>query len=165
MYLEDALEVLIEVLVGQATQFVEDPPNLYPTVGVRVSAAFGSDQKPLRPIAFVAYVLGVVVGVAQNEARLFGQLFDERRSYLVVRHVGRGEPRREWNPHPGHGDGQVQLPPIHPPVPARFGPSCLGIYGGVGYLAGFSVFLVPHSTSLALRGVLSPRRPLFPSSP
>src|SRR5215203_6222546 len=95
------------------------------------------------------------MSISQNEARLLGQLLDQRRSYLVVRYISRGEPRREWNPHPGHRDGQVQLPPIHPPVPARFGPSCLGIYGGVGYLAGFSVFLVPHSTFGSKWGAVS----------
>ena len=91
MYLEDALEVLIEVLIGQATQFVEDPPNLYPTVGVRVGTAFGGDQKPLGPLAFVAHVLGVVMSISQNEARLFRQHLDQERSYLVVRYIGRGE--------------------------------------------------------------------------
>ena len=78
MYLEDALEVFVEVLVGQATQFVEDTPNLNPTVGVRVGTAFGGDQKPLGPLAFLVHIRSVVVGVAQNEAGLFGQLFDER---------------------------------------------------------------------------------------
>ena len=29
VHLEDGLEMLVEVLVGQATQFVEDPPHLY----------------------------------------------------------------------------------------------------------------------------------------
>ena len=50
MYLKDALEVLIEVLIGQATQFVEDPPNLHSGIGVRVGSAFGGDQKPLCPL-------------------------------------------------------------------------------------------------------------------
>src|SRR5215216_5572448 len=84
------------------------------------------------------------MGVSQHEARLIGQLFDQRRSYLVVCHVGRGEPSREWNPHPGHGDGQVQLPPIDPPVPATLGPSCFCVYGSVRDHSGFLVLLVPH---------------------
>src|SRR5918998_2628789 len=93
VYLKDALEVLVEVLVGQAAQLVKDPPHLHPTVGVRVSATFGGDQKPLCLLAFLAYVLGIVMGVSQHEARLFRQFLDQRRSYLVVCHVGRGEPR------------------------------------------------------------------------
>jgi hypothetical protein len=74
---------------------------------MRVGSSFGGDQKPLRPLAFVAYVCSIVMGVSQNEAGLLGQLFDERRSYLVVCHIGRGEPRREWDPHPAYGDGQI----------------------------------------------------------
>jgi pyruvate/2-oxoglutarate/acetoin dehydrogenase E1 component len=91
MYLKDALGMLIKVLIGQATQFVEDPLNLHPTVGMWVGAAFGGDQKPLRPLSFVAYVLGVVMSISQNEARLFRQFLDQERSYLVVRYFGRGE--------------------------------------------------------------------------
>src|SRR5829696_9869735 len=145
VYIEDTLEVLIEVLVGQATQLVKDPPHLHPGLGVRVGSTLGGDQKPLRPLAFVAYVCSIVMGVSQNEARLFRQLLDQERSYLVVRHLGRGKPRREWNPHPAHRDGQVQLPPIHPSVPARFCPACLGVYGSMRHSANFFVFLVPHS--------------------
>src|SRR5215211_8170042 len=63
---------------------------------------FGGDQKPLGLLAFLAYVFGVVMGVSQHEARLIGQLFDQRRSYLVVCHVGRGEPSRRRKPHPKH---------------------------------------------------------------
>src|SRR5215204_588500 len=101
VHIEDGLEMLIEVLIGQATQFVEDAPNLYSGIGVRVGSSFGGDQKPLCPLAFVAYVLGVVLGISQNEAcLLLGQLLDQPRSHLVVRHISRGEPRREWDPHP-----------------------------------------------------------------
>ena len=114
VHIEDAFEVFVKVLVGQATQLVKDSPHLYPRVGVRVGATFGSDQEPLRLLAFLADVLGVVMGVSQNETRLIGQLFDQRLSHPVVCHVGRGEPSGERDPHPGHGDGQVQLPPIHP---------------------------------------------------
>jgi hypothetical protein len=70
----------------------------------------------------------------------------------VVHHVGRDEPRREGNPHTTHGDGQVQLPPINPPVPAALGPAGLGVYGSVGHHAGFLVLLVPHPTAGAKQG-------------
>jgi hypothetical protein len=30
MYIEDALEMLVEVLVGQSAQLVKDSPNLHP---------------------------------------------------------------------------------------------------------------------------------------
>ncbi len=80
---------------------MKDSPHLHPGgVGVRVSASFGGDQKPLRLLAFLAHVLGVVMGVSQHEARLIGQLFDQRRSYLVVCHVvGRGEAGRQRGIH------------------------------------------------------------------
>src|SRR5215211_1738988 len=74
VHIEDGLEMLVEVLVGQATQFVEDAPNLYSGISVRVGSSFGGDQKPLCPLAFVAYVLGVVMGISQNEACLQVQL-------------------------------------------------------------------------------------------
>src|SRR5215208_5137839 len=137
--------MLVEVLVGQATQLVEDSPDLYSGIGVRVGPSFGGDQKPLCPLAFVAYVPGLVMGISQNEAYLLRQLLDQRRSHLVVRHISRGETRREWDPHPGYGDGQVQLPSINPPVLAGVGPASLGVYGAVGYYPGFLVFLMPYS--------------------
>src|SRR3712207_8897688 len=57
VYLEDTLEVFVEVLVGQGAQLMEDAPHLHPTVGMGVGTAFGSDQKPPRLLAFLAYVL------------------------------------------------------------------------------------------------------------
>jgi hypothetical protein len=74
---------------------------------MQVGAALGGDQKPLCLLAFIAYVCSIVMGVSQNEARLLRQFLDQQRSYLVVRHIGRGEPRREWDPYPAYGDGQV----------------------------------------------------------
>src|SRR5215217_937413 len=159
VHIEDGLEMLVEVLVGQATQFVEDAPNLYSGISVRVGSSFGGDQKPLCPLAFVAYVLGVVMGISQNEACLLGQLLDQPRSHLVVRHISRGKPRREWDPHPGYGDGQVQLPSINPPVPAGFGPASLGVYGAVGYYPGFLVFLMPYSAFGLQSGAVKSYRP------
>src|SRR5215210_3131037 len=158
VYIEDALEVFVEVLVGQATQLVKNSPHLYSGIGVRVSATFGGDQKPLRLLADLAYVLGVVMGVSQHEARLFRQRLDQRRGYLVVGGVGGGEPGRKRDPHRRDRYGQVQLPPIDPPVPAALGPTCLGVYGSVRYDAGFLVFLVPHSPAGAKRGGVKSHR-------
>ena len=48
MHIEDGLEVLVEVLVGHATQLVEDPPDLSHTViGMRVGSSARSNQKTL----------------------------------------------------------------------------------------------------------------------
>src|SRR3712207_2441395 len=61
MYIEYALEVFVEVLVGQSAQLVKDAPHLHSGIGVRVSTTFGGDQKPLSLLALLAYVLGVVM--------------------------------------------------------------------------------------------------------
>src|SRR5215204_4156656 len=145
--LEDGLEVLIEVLVGHAAQFVEDASDFDPSIGVWVRSSFGSDQKPLLgALAGLSDVGCVVVNVSQNEAGLCWQLLNQVWSHLVVCCVGWGEPATKRDPNLTHGDGQVQLPPINPSMPARLGPVRLGVYGAVRYNARFFVFVVPHST-------------------
>ena len=52
----------------------------------------------------------------------------------------------ERYPHLGHGARQVQLPTVDPPVPARLGPSGLGVYGGMRHHSRLFVLLVPHPT-------------------
>src|SRR5215216_2902260 len=69
VHIEDAFEVFVEVLVGQATQLVKDSPHLHPTVGVRVGPTFGGDQKALRLLADLAYVFGVVKWVSPSTKR------------------------------------------------------------------------------------------------
>jgi hypothetical protein len=40
VYIEDTLEVFVEVLVGKAAQLVKDSSHLHPRVGVRVGSTF-----------------------------------------------------------------------------------------------------------------------------
>jgi hypothetical protein len=40
VYIEDTLEVFVEVLVGKAAQLVKDSSHLHPRVGVRVGSSF-----------------------------------------------------------------------------------------------------------------------------
>jgi hypothetical protein len=101
----------------------------------------------------LAYVLGLVMGVSQHEARLIEQLLDERRSCVVVCHIGRGKPSRARNPHPlATAMARSKASPIHPPMPAALGPSCLGIYCCVRQHPRLPVFLVPHSPAGAKQG-------------
>jgi hypothetical protein len=96
------------------------------------------------------------VGVAQHEAGLIWQLLQQQRGQGTIRLVGGGEPSGQRYPHAGHGGGQVQLPPVNPPVPTALGPMRLRIYGGVGNDSGLAVFLVPHpATRPKHRGVQS----------
>src|SRR5215207_3650351 len=89
MHIENSLEVLVEVLVGHATQFVEDPPDLHTVIGMRVGSSARSDQKTLPLRAGLLHVWSVVMSVSEHEARLIGQLLDQKRSYGVVRRIGR----------------------------------------------------------------------------
>jgi hypothetical protein len=143
VHLEDGLEMLIEVLVGHGAQLVEDASDFDASIGVRVSSSLGGDQKPLL-VAMVEACLPdvgrVVVDVSEHEARLIWQLLDQGRSHLVVCCVGGGEPSGQRNPNLTDADGQVQLPPVNPPMPARLGPVSLGVYGCVRYNAGLLVF-------------------------
>lgn len=112
----------------------------------RIGSPSTRHQEPSARQAGRAHFGGVVVGVSEHEAHLLGQLLYQQRSHLVVGDVGRGEPGRKRYPHPSDGGGQMELPAIHSPVPARFQPMRLGVYGGVGHFASLAVFLVPYST-------------------
>jgi hypothetical protein len=48
----------------------------------------------------------------------------------------------------------MQLPPVDPAVPTRFGSAGLGIDAGVRHFPAFAVLLVPNPT-LGVEGVLS----------
>src|SRR5215217_764512 len=150
VHLENCLEVFVEVLVGQAAQLVEDTPDLDAIIGVRVSSPFGGDQEPLLLLGAsetgLPDVGGVVVNVSEHEAGFVRQLLDEVGSHQVVCCVGWGESGRQWDPNLTDGDGHVQLPAVNPSMPARLSPSRLGVYGAVGHLARFLVFVVPHPT-------------------
>src|SRR5215204_3297452 len=155
VHLEDGLEMLIEVLVGHAAQLVEDAPDFDAIVGVRVSSSFSGNQEPLLGAseACLSDVGGVVVNVSEYEAGLARQLLDEVGSYQVVCCVGGGEPSRQRNPNLTHGDGQMQLPPVHPPMPAALSPVSFGVYGW-GTLPAFLSFLC-HAPPFACKTVLS----------
>src|SRR5215208_692393 len=156
VHLEDGLEMLVEVLVSHTAQLVEDAPDFDAIVGVRVSSSFSGNQEPLLGAseAGLSDVGGVVVNVSEYEADLLRQLLDEVGSYQVVCCVGGGEPSRQRNPNLTHGDGQMQLPPVHPPMPAALSPVSFGVYGCMGHLACFLVFLVPHSTFCLQNGAV-----------
>src|SRR4029453_1301508 len=113
----------------------EDTSDFDAIVGVRVSSSFGCDQEPLGALAGLSEVGGVVVNVSEYEAGLLRQLLDEVGSYQVVCFVGGSEPSRQRNPNLTHGDGQIQLPPVHPPTPAALRPVSFGVYGCWGTLA------------------------------
>src|SRR5918993_1419195 len=159
VYLEDSLEMLVEILVGHAAQLVEDASDFDASIGVWVSSSFGGDQKPLLG-AFprLPDVGRVVVDVSEYEARLIWQLLDQVRGHLVVCCVGGSEPSRQRNPNLTDGYGQVQLPTVHPAVPAALGPVSLGVYCCMGYLARFLVFLVPHSAFCLQNGTVEGHR-------
>jgi hypothetical protein len=125
---------------------------------VRVSSSFGGDQKPLGTLAYPSDIGRVVVNVSEHEAGLIWQLLDQVRSHLVVCRVGGGEAATKWDPYLTDADGQLQLPPVDPSMPAGLGPASLSVYGAVGYYAGFSVFLVPHSTFCLQNGAVKSYR-------
>src|SRR5215210_6321307 len=77
VYVEDGLEVLVEVLIGHAAQLVKDPPDFDPIIGVRVSSSSGGNQKPLGAFACLPDVGCVVVNVSEHKAYLFWQLLDQ----------------------------------------------------------------------------------------
>src|SRR5829696_4332339 len=156
VHLEDGLEMLIEVLVGHAAQLVEDAPDFDAIVGVRVTSSFSGNQEPLLGAseACLSDVGRVVVDVSEYEAHLVRQLLDEVGSYQVVCCVGGSEHSRQRNPNLTHGDGQMQLPPVHPPMPAALSPVSFGVYGCMGHLACFLVFVVPHSTFCLQNGAV-----------
>src|SRR5215208_4704992 len=133
VHLEDGLEMLVEVLVSHAAQLVEDASDFDASIGVRVSSSFGGDQKPLGALACLPDVGRVVVDVSEHEAGFFWQLLDQVRGHLVVCRVSGGEPGTKRDPNLTDGDGQMQLPPVHPPVPAALGPVSLGAHGRVGW--------------------------------
>src|SRR5438067_35185 len=81
---EDALELAVEVLDRPRAKLMEDPTDLDPAVGVRGGAAPGGDQLPAIVRAPLAQVRVVVIGVAQQEAKLRRQLRQQARGDLVV---------------------------------------------------------------------------------
>src|SRR5947208_14987829 len=76
---EDALELAVEVLDGERAQLVEDAADLDAVVGVRVGAATGGDQDAAGAEAVVADGRVVVVGVAEDDARVEWQLVEQAR--------------------------------------------------------------------------------------
>ena len=72
-----------------AQEEVEDPPHLYPLIGVRVGTSLGAHQKPSVCEASFLEIFGVVVFIAQYETCLLGQLLDQQRGDTAVVDVGR----------------------------------------------------------------------------
>jgi hypothetical protein len=83
VYIEDALEVLVEVLVGQAAHLVEDASDFDALIGVRVSSSFGGYQEP--HCAFICLpVVGRIVVVLSLASLILPRVGCGRRSARIT---------------------------------------------------------------------------------
>ena len=68
VHIEDAFEVLVEVLDGEGAQFVEDAAHLDAVVGVGIGSPAGRHQEAVGGGALLVKSGILVSGVAQDEA-------------------------------------------------------------------------------------------------
>ena len=127
MALEDAFELLIEILNGDRASFMQDPADFYPVIGVWVCPSGGRDHKATTPRTQLLQVGIAIMLVAQQKAEFQGQCLDQARSLQVIGSIGGGEGCGEGNPDARRRADQMQFPAIHSAVPARFGPVGFGI--------------------------------------
>ena len=122
-----------------------------PTIGVRIRAPARGHQFTIVASTLGPQLRGIVMLIAQDLADLGGQLGKQRRRDLTVGDIGDGELSSQGNPEAADGHGQVQLPPVPPPVPARLAPVRLGVNRGVGHHASLPIFPVPDAAVRAYR--------------
>lgn len=101
--IEDAFELLIEVLDGCGAQLVEDATHFFPNIGMGIRPILRDDQEAVRGLPGLADVGRIVVNVTQQIADGCWQFLNEGWGHLIVRLVGRGEGSRRGNPHCGYG--------------------------------------------------------------
>src|SRR5437870_220147 len=122
MPVEDALEVLVEVLDSQRAQLVEDTSYFLAHIVVGSLSPVSSYQPPLLERANRSQQRCVVVLVSQQVAYVGGQVAlvhdDQLASFSTVIGVSRSKFGSQRYPHRGHYSEQMQLPPVHPPMPA-----------------------------------------------
>jgi hypothetical protein len=151
MPIKDAFEVLVEILDCHRAQFVEDASHFYSIVivGVRVRPMLGGYQPPPLESAYCPHQWRVVMSVSQHvpyagRQRALAKPY-KLGSFDAIVMIGRGKLSSQRYPHVSYYRNEVEFPPIHPPVPTRFGPMSLSVNGGVRHFALFSMFAVPYS--------------------
>jgi hypothetical protein len=143
MDVEDALEVFVEVLQSQGTEFVEDTAHLAPAISMGMGTMPTGHQflAPLPTEPAEGRI--VVVDIPQDVAHLQRQFAHQGRSLLIVCSIGRSELCRQGDPDGGNDCCQMELPAIDPAMPATLGPEGIGIDGDMGDPPGLPMFLVP----------------------
>lgn len=125
----------------------EDPADPRPTIGVRIGPAPGRDQLLSSLLTELPELGIVVVHIPQDVADLEGQLAEQGGSLLIVCRIGWREVRRQGDPDRGDHGGQMELPAVHPAMPATLGPMGLGINRGhpegTRHDPGLPILLVP----------------------
>ncbi len=120
--LKDVLEQAIEGFDRVRAQLMEHPPDFDSPIRVGIRTTAGGDQFAVVPGTLSTKVRGVVVLIAQDIPDLRWQLDEQQRRESTVGDIGGSELSGQGNPVAADRHGQVQLPAVPPPVPARLAP-------------------------------------------
>jgi hypothetical protein len=143
-----ALEPAVEALAGERAPRGEHAADLDAILGVRIGATAGGDRDASGGGAVVAAGRVGVVGVARAAARRGRRLVEPARGWLVGGGgVGRGQLGGRRDPDRRDGRDEVELPAVHPAVPAGLGPAGFGVDRGVRDDPGSPLRPVPGTDS------------------
>ena len=84
---------------------------------MRIGASTCGDQLNPTPLALTPQLGIVVMSIPQPITCFQGQLLQQPGGHLIVGMIGNGQFCGQWYPPRAHGHGQMQLPPLPPPMP------------------------------------------------
>ena len=118
MPIKDAFEVFIQNFHRDRTEFVKDPSDLHPLIGVRIASIVRGHQQPVSLLTMCAQVGRVVMEITQDETDYCGNFSQQLRCRLTIRNVGGSQHSGHRKPDRRDDRNDVQFPAIDPAVPA-----------------------------------------------
>jgi len=88
MPIKDAFEVFIKIFHRDRTEFVKDPSDFHPLIGVGIASIVRGHQQPVSLLTLLAQVGCVVVQITQDEPNFCGNFSQQIRCRLTIRNVG-----------------------------------------------------------------------------
>jgi hypothetical protein len=142
---KDAFEEVVEILVGDTPKLMEDASDLDSAIGMGILSLPRCNEFPIPLLAKLPKAVSVVVRIAQNIPNVIGKFPEEFGSDSSVIRIRQRQYSGERDPDPSNGHGQVEFPPVHPAVPARFRPVGFGVNRRMRNDPGFLILLVPDA--------------------